>query len=171
MPNNVARLPVGWHWLATGAFALLALAACHPLEPYQTERFDLTAGPAAAEGYPMEIVEGRFITSDGKSIPLGAEFLEGDWGLSHSGVVGGDGTAPAPDSLEVRWFSYPEDKFYEGHFLLPQKTIYDLPLEVLLLVLAYLPRFSDNLTARLVSRRFRDAAKDLSVVKVYFTVT
>ena len=105
---------------------LAAFPACHPLEPYQTERFDLTAGPAAAEGYPMEIVEGRFITSDGKSIPFGAEFLEGDWGLSHSGVVGGDGTAPAPDSLEMRWFSYPEDKFYEGHFLLPQRRIHDL---------------------------------------------
>ena len=31
-----------------------------------------------------------------------------------------------PDSLELRWFSYTEDKFYEGHFLLPQQHIYDL---------------------------------------------
>ena len=124
MPSSPAARRHG-QWLLV-VLLLAAFPACHPLEPYQTERFDLTAGPAAAEGYPMEIVEGRFITSDGKSIPFGAEFLEGDWGLSHSGVVGGDGTAPAPDSLEVRWFSYPEDKFYEGHFLLPQKTIYDL---------------------------------------------
>jgi hypothetical protein len=59
----------------------------HRLDPYQTERFELTAGPAAAEGYPMEIMEGRFTTSDGKSIPFGAEVVEGDWGLSHSVVV------------------------------------------------------------------------------------
>jgi len=26
----------------------------------------------------------------------------------------------------VRWFSYPEDKFYEGHFLLPQQRIHAL---------------------------------------------
>jgi len=51
---------------------LLALTQCQSLEPYQTDRFDLTAGPAAAEGYPMEIEEGRFTTSDGKSIPFAA---------------------------------------------------------------------------------------------------
>ena len=101
-------------------------SACQPLEPYQTERFSLTAGPAAVEGYPMEIVEGRFLTSDGKSIPLSVKFLEGDWGHSLTSSVSGDGKAAAPDSLEIRWFSYPEDKFYEGHFLLPQKRIYDL---------------------------------------------
>ena len=108
---------------------LSRLGGCNPfdrMEAYQTERFALTAGPAAAEGYPMEIVEGRFPTSDGKSIPFGPEFLEGDWGLAHSGVVSGDGTAPAPDSLEIRWYSYPEDKFYQGRFLLPQRRIYDL---------------------------------------------
>ena len=106
---------------------LLAFSQCRPaVEPYQTERFDLTAGPAAAEGYPMEIEEGRFTTSDGKSIPFAAEFLEGDWGLSHSGVVSGDGTAPAPDSLEVRWFSYTEDKFYQGRWPMPQKRIHTL---------------------------------------------
>ena len=105
---------------------LFNLLSCHPVEPYQTERFDLGAGPAAAEGYPMEIVMGGFVTSDGKKIPFGPEFLEGDWGLAHSGVVSGDGTAPAPEGLEICWYSYPEDKFYEGRFALPQKKIYDL---------------------------------------------
>jgi len=110
-----------------GGFGLLALTTCQPsLEPYQTDRFELSAAPAAAEGYPMEVVEGRFTTSDGKSFPVSGGFLEGDWGLSHVGYVSGDGTAPAPDSLEVRWFSYAEDKFYEGHFLLPQQRIHDL---------------------------------------------
>jgi hypothetical protein len=110
-----------------GGFGLLALTTCQPsLEPYQTDRFELSAAPAAAEGYPMEVVEGRFTTSDGGSFPVSGGFLEGDWGLSHVGYVSGDGTAPAPDSLEVRWFSYAEDKFYEGHFLLPQQRIHDL---------------------------------------------
>ena len=120
------RFPLLPSFAALLALLTFTFSACHSLEPYQTERFELTAGPAAAEGYPMEIVEGRFITSDGKTIPLGPEFLEGDWGQSHSGIIGGDGTAPAPDSLEVRWFSYPEDRFYEGHFLMPQRRIYDL---------------------------------------------
>lgn len=105
---------------------LLALTQCHSVESIQTDRFELTAGPAAAEGYPMEIAEGRFTTSDGQAIPFAAEFLEGDWGLSHSGVVSGDAMAPAPDSLAVRWFSYTEDKFYQGRWPMPQQRIHDL---------------------------------------------
>lgn len=111
---------------AVGLTAFAGYSFFQRLEPYQTERFELTAGPAAAEGYPMEIEEGRFRTSDGKSIPFGPEFLEGDWGLSHSVVVSGDGTAPAPDSLEMRWFSHTEDKFFEGRWPMPQRRIYDL---------------------------------------------
>ena len=110
-----------------GALLLAGLATCqHPVESYQTERFRLSAAPAAAEGYPMEVVEGRFITSDGKSFVVAPGFLEGEWGLSSIAWVSGDGTAPAPDSLEVRWFSYTEDKFYEGHWLMPQRRIHDL---------------------------------------------
>jgi Protein of unknown function (DUF2931) len=112
---------------AAYALCLLAFTACqHPMEPYQTERFELSAAPAAAEGYPMEVVEGRFLNSDGTSFPVAPEFLEGDWGLSAISWGSGDPTQPAPDSLEVRWFSYPEDKFYEGHFLLPQRRIHAL---------------------------------------------
>jgi hypothetical protein len=109
-----------------GVSAFAGYSFFNRLAPYQTERFELTAGPAAAEGYPMEIVEGHFTTSDGKSIPFGPEFLEGDWGLSHSTMVSGDGTAPAPDSLEMRWFSYTENKFFEGHWPLPQRRIHAL---------------------------------------------
>lgn len=87
--------------------------------------FEITAGPAA-EGYPIEVVEGRFTTSDGNRIPVSPDFLEGDWGTSHTTYVSGDGTAPAPDNLEVRWFSYTEDKFYEGHWLLPQQRMHTL---------------------------------------------
>ena len=107
---------------------LAALFSCQPhaLEPYQTERFDLTAGPAAAEGYPMEVVEGRFTTSDGKGFTVSPKFLEGDWGLSSTTYVTGDGISPAPDSLEVRWFSYTEDKFYQGRWPMPRQRIHDL---------------------------------------------
>ena len=94
------------------------------LKPYQTERFKLTAGPAAAKGYPMEIEEGRFTTSDGKSIPFGPKSLQGAWGILCSVVVSGDGMAP--DSLTLRWFSYTEDKFCEGHWAMPQRRLYNL---------------------------------------------
>ena len=55
MPSSISH----WHWRLAGLL-LAALTACHPVEPYQTERFDFSAAPAAAEGYPMEVVEGSF---------------------------------------------------------------------------------------------------------------
>jgi hypothetical protein len=111
---------------ALGITAFASYSFFHRLEPYQTERFELTAGPAAAEGYPMEIEEGRFTTSDGKGFVVSPVFLEGDWGQSNTSYVSGDGTSPAPDSLELRWFSYTEDKFYEGHWAMPQRRLHDL---------------------------------------------
>ena len=97
------------------------------LQPFQTERFDLSAGPAAVDGYPATIDEGRFITSTGGSFPVPyGNFLNSGWGASGTAWVVGDPMQPVPDSLEIRWFSYTEDKFYEGHFLLPQEHLYAL---------------------------------------------
>jgi len=73
----------------------------------------------------MEVIDGSFRNADGTSFTVAPGFLEGDWGSSAIGWVG-DPMQPAPDSLEVRWFSYPEDKFYHGKFLLPQQRLYDL---------------------------------------------
>ena len=90
-------------------------------------RFELSASPGCANGYPATILEARFITPDGGSFPVPyGHFLEGDWGGSAIGWAVGDERQPAPDSLEIRWFSYTENKFYEGHFLLPQAHIYAL---------------------------------------------
>ena len=97
------------------------------LQPYQTERFRLLASPGVTDGYPATIDEGRFITSAGGSFPVPyGHFLKSGWGGSAIGWVVGDPMQPVPDSLEIRWFSYTEDKFYEGHFLLPQEHLYAL---------------------------------------------
>ena len=101
--------------------------SCHPMEDYQTEKFTLSASPAAADGYPAEIYRGNFIRSDGKSFPVpSGNFLTSGWSGSGTGAVIGDARQPAPDSLEIRWFSYAEDKFYEGHFRLSQQKIHAL---------------------------------------------
>ena len=109
--------------LLAGACAL----ACHPMENYQTEKFKLAASPAAADGYPAEIYRGNFLRSDGKSFPVpSGNFLTSGWGGSGTDAVVGEALQPAPDSLEILWFSYAEDKFYEGHFRLPQQRIHAL---------------------------------------------
>ncbi|HEX8659036.1 MAG TPA: DUF2931 family protein [Hymenobacter sp.] len=97
------------------------------MQPYQTEKFTLSASPGAANGYPATIDEARFLTSTGGSFPVPyGHFLDSGWGGSAVGWAVGDALQPAPDILEIRWFSYTEDKFYQGRFLLPQQRIYNL---------------------------------------------
>ncbi len=54
--------------------------------------------------------------------------------------------------------------------LAEQKSIDDLPEEVLQHILARLPRYSDNLVARRVCRTWRAVAKDPAVVRSYFDI-
>jgi hypothetical protein len=95
--------------------------------PYQTQPFRLSAGPCAAKGYHMTIQVGAFVRSDEKTFPVpSGHFLMGDWGASSISWSVGDENQPAPASLEILYFSFTEDKFYEGHFALPQQRIHDL---------------------------------------------
>ena len=95
------------------------------LAPYQTAKFRLSATPATADDYPATIDEGRFINSSGGSFPVPwGHFLKSSWEGSGIGWAVGDPMQAVPDSLEIRWFSYTEDKFYEGHFPLPQQQLY-----------------------------------------------
>lgn len=97
------------------------------LPAYQTEKFRLSATPATADDYPATIDEGRFINSSGGSFPVPyGHSLKCSWEGSGIGWAVGDAMQAVPDSLEIRWFSYTEDKFYEGHFLLPQEHLYQL---------------------------------------------
>lgn len=51
-----------------------------------------------------------------------------------------------------------------------KKTLEDLPLEILSHILYMLPTYKDNLTARLVNKRWNLAAKDLKLVQSYFKI-
>jgi hypothetical protein len=99
------------------------------LPAYQTEKFRLTAGPAAAPGYPMTIQFGAFVRSDGKNlvVPSG-HYLnsQGPWNMSSIVWGVGEETQPAPERLEILYFSHSENQFYEGKFPLPQQHIYAL---------------------------------------------
>lgn len=97
------------------------------LAPYQTEKFHLSAGPATVEGYPATIDQGRFVNSSGGGfvVPYG-HFLESGWTGSGIRWAVGDEMQAVPERLELRWFSYADDKFYEGNFLLPQEKMYAL---------------------------------------------
>ena len=87
-------------------------------------KFALSATPGTVDGYPVRYDEARFITPGGGSFPVPyGHLLDGSWGGGGTYWAVGDEFEAVPDSLEIRWFSYPEDKFYEGHFLLPQARL------------------------------------------------
>ena len=92
------------------------------------EKFELTSGPCAAAGYFMTIHGGAFVGPDGGVLPVpSGQTLEGDW--AESGTVsdeGADEPRPAPERLKLLWFSYTENKFYEGDFQLPQERLQTL---------------------------------------------
>ena len=125
------RLFGSWLGLLT---ALIPLASCQSrssssaaMPASHTDKFRLSAGPCAVDDYPATILEGRFINSLGGSFPVPyGHTLDGNWGRSGIGWAVGEEMQPVPDSLELRWFSYAEDKFYEGHWLMPQERLHAL---------------------------------------------
>lgn len=97
------------------------------LPAYQTDKFKLSAAPGTADGYPVTIDKGRFFASTGGGFPVpSGHFIEQGWGGTAIGWAVGDPLQPAPDSLEIRWYSYAEDAFWQGRFLLPQERIHAL---------------------------------------------
>ncbi|WP_310554549.1 DUF2931 family protein [Flavobacterium sp.] len=106
------------------ALVLLTLiASCKPNKEdiIQSEKFEYLAETGADESAPMEIVDARFICSDQSTvfIPAG-QFLENSWGSSGSGIMAvGEDRKRVPEKMELTWFSYAEDKFYQGSFDLP----------------------------------------------------
>jgi hypothetical protein len=94
---------------------------------YQTEKFRFSAAPCTADGYFVTIHAGEFVRPDGRTFPVPTgHLLEGSWGASGTRWAVGDEQQPAPTHLRMLWFSYAEDKFYEGDFALPQDKIHSL---------------------------------------------
>lgn len=97
------------------------------LSAVQTDKFNLSAAPGTADGYPVTIDQGRFFAATGGGFPIpSGHIIEEGWGGTAIGWAVGDPMQPAPDGLEIRWYSYAEDAFWQGKFLLPQERIHAL---------------------------------------------
>lgn len=135
----VARLLRFWQLAVLRSFLLgAAVTACgQPHSPPSaqpmpavsptTDLFPLAAAPCTADGYFVTIHGGEFVRPDGQTFPVPTgHLLEGSWGASGTLWAVGDEQQPAPARLRMLWFSYAEDKFYEGDFALPQAKIHEL---------------------------------------------
>ncbi len=92
------------------------------------KKFDWDAIEGGPKNFPMEIVSGSLKYRDksgSQYVPDGATLLNG-WGEGRSMHVGSDEPKPLPDHLDIRYFSYTENQFYEGSFDLPFEKILSL---------------------------------------------
>jgi hypothetical protein len=90
--------------------------------------FDWLASESAPQNYPMEIVSGTFHFREGGEIyvPSAVLLYELDWGQYRSTHVSGEALKPVPNKLSITFFSYTENKFYQGEFDLPDDKILTL---------------------------------------------
>ena len=97
------------------------------METSQPEKFKLSADVGTTIGNPVEVVNGACTGPGGASfhVPSGY-FLESDWTGGGTVEMMGDDYNAAPDSLHLLWYSFAEDKFYQGEFHLPQQRIQTL---------------------------------------------
>lgn len=90
------------------------------------EKYDWLTLTVADMGYPMEIRNGSFYNEKGEDIAgIPADmYLSSQWWNGDSGVViAGEQYRDIPASMKIKWFSYAEDKFYEGDFKLDYEKI------------------------------------------------
>lgn len=128
-----SRLPLLRRGLGRGLLLLIiTLTSCkkeNKMIPKleQIQKFEWLAQTSADSLCPVEVYHGSFTDSSGATqwIPAG-EYLNDRWGFSSGIMAVGDDNRKIPESMQITWFSYAEDKFFQGSFSLPQKKIYDI---------------------------------------------
>ncbi|MCB9062811.1 MAG: DUF2931 family protein [Halobacteriovoraceae bacterium] len=79
---------------------------------------------SALKKFPMKIVKGHLYYPNGKSIYIPSKsIIDNGWGEVGSVHVVGEDKKPVPNKLEILWFSFTENQFYEGTFELPYEKL------------------------------------------------
>jgi hypothetical protein len=94
---------------------------------HRTEKYDYSQGISTPEGYPIKLLTGRFtISVRGDRNP--STLLETDkvysenWGIGDVKLSDGGGVV-LPDSLQLYWYSFLENKYYELNTKLDKSKI------------------------------------------------
>ncbi|GFO70024.1 hypothetical protein GMLC_36030 [Geomonas limicola] len=92
-----------------------------------TEKFDWLPTESAHRRYPMTLIRGDLTLKDGSYLYVPAKFLiDNRWGEIGSTHVVGKTMKSLPAKLSATWFSFTENKFFAGDFVLPYDTILEL---------------------------------------------
>ena len=91
------------------------------------DRYEWTASNSAPLGCPVWLLGGNFSFPGGDGgLYIPSATLHSGWGIEVSAHLAGDDLKPVPDRMNVLYFSYLEDRFYQGTFPLARDTIAQL---------------------------------------------
>lgn len=88
-------------------------------------KFHWLAQESAPEEFPMRVINGTFYyhgQNSGLYVPTAASISKG-WGSGSSVHVVGDDFKALPDRVDIRFYSFWENKLYHGSFELPYEKI------------------------------------------------
>jgi len=86
-------------------------------------KIEWSATRCAPKNYPVEILHGYFAFREEKIYIPSRGSANNGWGNSGPTHIIGDVLKPIPERLVIQWFSFVEDKFYQGDFSLPLETL------------------------------------------------
>ena len=92
-------------------------------EQKMEEKFDWSGTLSAPQEYPIEVYKGSLKTNDYSQHFKNWGIINTGWGNQGGTVVAGPEKKLVPNSLEITWLSFAENKFYDGKFELPKEKI------------------------------------------------
>ncbi|WP_244904582.1 DUF2931 family protein [Cellvibrio mixtus] len=104
---------------------IISLVGCGNMFTKNKTKFHWLATESAPKNYPMRIINGTFYYHNEKGglyVPTAAS-IGHFWGTGESTHVVGEDFKPLPDRLDIRFFSFTENKLYQGSFDLPYEKI------------------------------------------------
>lgn len=112
----------------------------------EMSKFDWLASESAPKGYPMQIISGSFYDKHGDAYIIpGRKKIHDGWGTEVSIHVVGEEKKSLPIRLDILYFSYAENSFFEGTFELPERQILNL-----FKAGYYSPKSDDQVTYRMI---------------------
>lgn len=87
------------------------------------QKFDWSATLSAPEEYPVQVYRGEIIAKDYTQSLSGFGDIHYGWGEQGGTVVMGPDLKNIPDSLEIAWHSFVDQKNFEGKWALPKEDL------------------------------------------------
>lgn len=96
-------------------------SSCQNSKMEQT--FDWSATLSAPEEYPVQVYKGEITAKDYKQSLVGFGTINYGWGNEGGTVVMGPDFKNIPESIEIAWHSFVDQKNFEGKWALPKEEI------------------------------------------------